>query len=259
LIEKTYLVEMNSDDQMSVKSLFIIIVDISGYTNFIRLHKMSLLHAEKIIGELMESILDEVELPVVAHEILGDAISLYALDDGSPDLADNIYLQLEKYFLAFNKREAFLLRECGYCICEACQNVGQLNVKAILHSGEAAFTMVRDIHKISGEDVIITHRLLKNSIASDEYIFVTNSFLDRCQSFDKTHFKKHVEKYDKLGPIHGMVRSFEAVETQQVDISAWQKLKFFLKIEGYMFSRLFGKKKLDFRNLPTKDSSVKST
>ena len=90
---------MNSDDQMSVKPLFIIIVDISGYTNFIRLHKMSLLHAEKIIGELMESILDEVELPVVAHEILGDAISLYALDDGSPDLADNIYLQMEKYFL----------------------------------------------------------------------------------------------------------------------------------------------------------------
>ena len=250
---------MNSDNQMSIRPLFIIIVDISGYTNFIRLHKMSLLHAEKIIGELMESILDEVELPVVAHEILGDAISLYALDDGSPDLADQIYLQLEKYFLAFNKREAYLLRECGYCICEACNNVGQLNVKAILHAGEAAFTKIRDIDKISGEDVIISHRLLKNSIASDEYILVTNSFLERCQSFDKTHFKKHVEHYDKLGPVHGMVRSFEAVEALPVDISAWKKLKFFVKIETYMFSRLFGKEKLEFRNLPTKDKNVKST
>jgi len=250
---------MNSDDQMSIKPLFIIIVDISGYTNFIRLHKMSLIHAEKIIGELMESILDEVELPVVAHEILGDAISLYALDDGSPDLADKIYLQLEKYFLAFNKREAFLIRECGYCICEACNNVGQLNVKAILHSGEAVFSKVRDIDKISGEDVIISHRLLKNSIKSDEYILVTNSFLERCQSFDKTHFEKHVEQYDKLGSVHGMVRIFEAVEAQEVDISTWQKLKFFVKIEGYMFSRLFGKEKLEFRNLPTTDSGVKST
>ncbi len=54
------------------------------------LHKMSLLHAEKIIGELMESVLDEVELPVVAQEILVDAISLYALDDGSPDLSFTI-------------------------------------------------------------------------------------------------------------------------------------------------------------------------
>jgi hypothetical protein len=239
---------------MSIKPLFIIIVDISGYTNFIRLHKMSLLHAEKIIGELMESILDEVELPVVSHEILGDAISLYALDDGSPGLADKIYLQLEKYFLAFNKREAFLLRECGFCICEACNSVGQLNVKAILHRGEAAFTKVRDMDKISGEDVIITHRLLKNSIGSDEYILVTNSFLDRCQSFDKTNFKEHVEHYDELGSVHGMVRSFDSLEAEEAEVSTWQKLKFFVKIEGYMFSRLFGKEKLEYRNLPTKDN-----
>ena len=173
-------------DQMGVKPLFIILIDISGYTNFIRMHKMSLLHAEKIIGELMECMLDEVELPVLAHEILGDAISLYALDDGSPNLADNIILQLEKYFLAFRKREAYLLRECGYCICEACNRVRELKLKAILHSGEAAFTKVRHIQKISGEDVITTHRLLKNSIASNEYTFLTNSFVDRCQSFDNT-------------------------------------------------------------------------
>ena len=89
---------------MSIKQIFIILVDISGYTNFIRMHKVSLLHAEKIIGELMESILDAVEAPVIAHEILGDAISLYALDDGTSNLADGIYDQLEKYFQAFRDR-----------------------------------------------------------------------------------------------------------------------------------------------------------
>ncbi len=238
---------MNSDDQMSIKPLFIIIVDISGYTNFIRLHKMSLLHAEKIIGELMESVLEEVELPVIAHEILGDAISLYALDDGSPDLADNIYLQLEKYLLAFHKREAYLLRECGYCICEACNSVGQLKIKAILNSGEAAFTKVLDIQKISGEDVIITHRLLKNSIASDEYILMTNSFLDRCQSFDKTDFEKHVEHYEGLGPVHGLVRNFESVEAVHEAVSPWEKIKFLMRVEHHMFARLFGKAKLEYR------------
>jgi len=220
---------------------------------------MSLLHAEKIIGELMESILDEVELPVLAHEILGDAISLYALDDGSPGMADNIYMQMEKYFLAFHKREAYLLRECGYCICDACNNVGKLKVKAVLHFGEAAFTKVRDMNKISGEDVIITHRLLKNSIPSDEYIFVSNSFLDKCQSLDRSNFKKHLEQYDNLGAVHGMVRNFEATETIPVDISAWKKLKFFFKIEAYMFARLFGKQKEEFRKLPAKENSVKPT
>ena len=241
---------------MSVKPLFIILVDISGYTNFIRLHKMSLLHAEKIIGELMESMLDEVKLPVVAHEILGDAISLYALDDGSPDLADNIYRQLEKYLLAFHEREAYLLRECGYCICDACNTVGQLKVKAILHAGEAAFTKVRDIQKISGVDIITTHRLLKNSIASDEYIFVTDSFLDRCQSFDKTAFEKHAEHIDGLEPVHGLVRIFEPVEAAAEAVSPWNKLKFLMMVDGHMFARLLGKAQLEFRNLPTEDKSA---
>ncbi len=236
---------------MSIKSLFIILVDISGYTNFIRLHKVSLLHAEKIIGELMESMLDEVESPVIIHEILGDAISLYALDDGSPDLADRIYLQLGKYFLAFRKREAYLLRECGYCVCDACNKVSELKLKAILHSGEAAFTKVHEIQKISGTDVITAHRLLKNSIASDEYILVTNSFLDRCQSFDKTDFEKHVEHYDVLGPVHGLVKNFESVEAVPEAVSPWRKLKFLMKVERYMFARFFGKSKFEFRNLPS--------
>lgn len=235
---------------MSIKTLFIIIVDISGYTNFIRLHKVSLLHAEKIIGELMECMLDEVELPVVAHEILGDAISLYALDDGTPDLADNIYLQLQKYFQAFRSREAYLLRECGYCLCDACNQVGELKLKAILHSGKAAFTKVHDIQKISGEDVITAHRLLKNSIPSKEYILITKPFLNKCKYFDKTDFVNHVEHYDHLGPIHGMVRNFEAVEAVPERISPWRKFKFFMKLEGYMFARLFGKKKLEYKNLP---------
>lgn len=234
---------------MGIKTLFIIIIDISGYTNFIRLHKVSLLHAEKIIGELMECVLDEVESPVITHEILGDAISLYALDDGSPDLADQIYLQLERYFQVFRKREAFLLRECGYCICDACNKVKELKLKAILHSGEAAFTRVHDIKKISGEDVITAHRLLKNSIPSNEYIFMTESFLNRCQSFDKTDFVKHIEQYDHLDPIHGMVKKFEPVGATLEPISPWRKFKFLMKLEGYMFSRLFGKTKLEYKNL----------
>ncbi len=247
---------MNNNNQMAIKPLFIIIVDISGYTNFIRMHKVSLLHAEKIIGELMECMLDEVESPVVAHEILGDAISLYALDDGTPDLADSIYRQLERYFLAFRTREAYLLRECGYCFCDACNKVRELKLKAILHAGEAAFTKVKDVQKISGEDVITAHRLLKNSIASNEYIFVTNSFLDRCISFNKIGFENHVERYDGLDSIRGIVKIFESVEDRPKVVSSWKRFKFLMKVERHMFVRMFGKKQLKFRNLPMEDNSM---
>lgn len=236
---------------MSIKQIFIILVDISGYTNFIRMHKVSLLHAEKIIGELMESILDAVEAPVIAHEILGDAISLYALDDGSSNLADGIYDQLEKYFQAFREREAYLLRECGFCSCEACNNVGRLKLKAILHAGEAAFTKIRDIQKIAGEDVIIAHRMLKNSIPSDEYILATESFLSKGRSLDPADFESHVEEYAGVGTVHCAVKNFEPVEKTPEPVSAWQKLKFLVMIDRYMVSRLIGKAKPEFRNLPS--------
>lgn len=126
---------MAHKDQTGIIPLFIMIVDISGYTNFIRLHRVSLLHAERIIGELMESILNKVKAPVVAHELMGDAISLYAVDDGSPDLADNIFRQVEMYFQAFREKEAILISECGICPCEVCRKVGKLKLKAILHAG----------------------------------------------------------------------------------------------------------------------------
>lgn len=244
---------------MGIKTLLIIIVDISGYTNFIRMHKISLLHAEKIVGELMETMIDEVEAPVVVHEILGDAISLYALDDGSPGLADRILLQVDKYFQVFRKREAYLMRECGFCVCEACNKVKELKLKAILHAGEAAFTKVHDIQKISGEDIITAHRLLKNTIPSHEYIFVTNSYLERCQFFDSTGFENHTEQFDDIGAVHGKVKIFEPVKATSEEVSGWMKFKFLMKIEGYMFARLFGKSKPEFKNLPTEAKSTTAT
>ena len=239
-------------EEAGIKPILIILVDISGYTNFIKLHKMSLLHAEKIIGELMESMLDEVELPVVAHEILGDAISLYAIDNGSPDLANNIYNQMEKYFSAFWNRESYLLRECGLCLCDACNKVGELKLKGILHFGEAAFTKVRDIQKISGEDIILTHRLLKNSISSDEYIFITDAFLSRCSDLDTSDFETHTERYADVGTVGGMVKKYGTVQLVETDVSFGKKFKMFMKLDKYMIARLFGKSKLTFRNLPQK-------
>ncbi len=207
----------------------------------------------------MECMLDEVEAPVVVHEILGDAISLYALDDGSPGLADSLLLQVDKYFQAFRKREAYLLRECGLCVCEACIKVKELKVKAILHSGQAAFTKVHEIQKISGEDIITAHRLLKNSIPSDEYIFVTNAYLNRCQSFDSRGFESHTEQYDVIGTIHGKVKNFEPVEIAVNAISGWEKLKFTMKVQGYVLARIFGKPQPEFRNLPGRPNRTSAT
>ena len=233
-----------------IKPIFIILVDISGYTKFIRYHKISLLHAEKIIAQLMESILEKVEVPVMAHEILGDAISLYAIDEGEPGQGENIYRQLEKYFKAFREREASLISSCTLCECDACKTVGQLKLKAILHHGHAAFTWVHHIRKISGEDVITSHRLLKNTVPAAEYILMTKSFTDRMNHIEISGWKPHIEKYDDIGEVNLMVKILDE-EIQAANLTFLQKFIGFFILEKYLLTRLlFRKRKLAFRNLP---------
>lgn len=232
-----------------IKSIFIILVDISGYTRFIKFHKISLLHAEKIIAELMESILKQVEVPVITHEILGDAISLYAIDEEKEDQAIRIYGQLQKYFSAFRVREAALISGCSLCRCDACKQVGKLKLKAILHYGKAAFTKIQNIRKISGEDIILSHRLLKNSLTSKEYILMTKAFADRSPLLDLSGLQKHTEHDPDLGTIHLLVRDLET-NISAANLSFWKKLNEFWKIERSLFSFRNKTEKKIFRNLP---------
>jgi hypothetical protein len=233
-----------------IKSIFILLVDISGYTRFIRFHKISLLHAEKIIAELMESILHQVEVPVIAHEILGDAISFYAIDEGTPDQADKIYAQLQNYFDAFRDKEASLISSCGLCRCDACKQVGKLRLKAILHHGQVAFTKVQNMRKISGEDVILSHRLLKNSLDAKEYILMTRTFADLCQDLKREDLVRHHEHYNDVGPVDLYVKTFGHEPVTAAKLSLAKRLQGLLILAVYMIGRLFQKNTRQYRNLP---------
>lgn len=244
---------------MELKSIFIIIVDISGYTRFIKRHKVSLLHAEKIIGELMESILDIVQNPVVAHEILGDAVSLYAEDTGDPGFADDLYKQTLEYFKAFQEKEASLISNCMVCDCDACVEIGKLKLKAILHFGEVAFTKVKKMQKISGENVILAHRLLKNSIPSNEYILLTSSFVEKCEALDLSsiEFQNYTERCEGIGPVNIVVKNFEEKDIIGVELNIIQKLYRYIALFIYSvyrvsLGRFFDSGRPPFRHIPYK-------
>jgi hypothetical protein len=126
---------------MQTQKVVLVLLDISGYTRFIRFHKVSLIHAERIIDELLERVIAETHPPLVLQELEGDAVYFYAA--------------------AFKAREDRLISECSICQCDACTAVGRLTMKAVLHHGEAVFTQVQRFTKLSGEDTILAHRLLK--------------------------------------------------------------------------------------------------
>src|SRR5689334_6293166 len=63
---------------METKSGALVLADISGYTRFTRMHLTSLLHAEEIISELLEAVIQAAEFPLQVSQLEGDAVLLFA-------------------------------------------------------------------------------------------------------------------------------------------------------------------------------------
>ncbi len=185
---------------MEVKRASLVLADISGYTRFTRLHGMSVLHAEQIITELLEAIIDAAEFPLTLSKIEGDALFLYAgADADDPAIARDVLHQVRTFFDAFAKKAAELDAN-HICPCEACARITDLELKAILHHGEVAFKRIRQFEELAGEDVILVHRLVKNSVRAGEYLMMTERFYDLSGGIPGANLEARVEYPDGLAP-----------------------------------------------------------
>jgi len=161
---------------MEIKRLGLVLADISGYTNFIKMHTMSLLHAEMIITELLEAVIAHADVPLTLNKLEGDAALFYAaLGDNEEVAAQDVLRQVVTFFEAFTERERAIIG-CNSCMCDACRNIEKLRLKVVVHCGAVATKQIRQFEELAGEDVILIHRLLKNSISAKEYIILTEQF-----------------------------------------------------------------------------------
>ena len=63
---------------MELIKAVLVLADIGGYTRFIKMHGTSLVHAERIITDLLESVINESEFPLTLNKLEGDAALFYA-------------------------------------------------------------------------------------------------------------------------------------------------------------------------------------
>ncbi len=224
---------------MEIKPVILVLADISGYTRFIKYHRVSLIHAEKIITELLESVITTIEAPLVLHELEGDAVTFYAVEEDRQTCAVDVFTQVERCIEAFRQREAELISDCSVCECEACGQVGKLKIKVVLHRGEAAFTKLRQFTKVAGEDVILAHRLLKNTVPSKEYILMTEPFMQACPDLQQRMLERRTEHAEGLGDVVVYVLDYEQKGAVQPAVRTyWNKLMTFGKFELHLLWRL---------------------
>jgi len=182
----------------------LILADISGYTRFMLANQTALAHAQMVITKLLEEIIREVEIPLEVKEIEGDAVFLYAIrpDDEAKwdETRQLIGRKLVSFFEAF-ARGILIGSEFALCPCPSCQNIDQLKLKIVVHSGEAVFHKVAQFSDLSGVDVILAHRLLKNSVPSNEYVLMTERAYREIEFPTDVEVKRGEEYYEGFGSI----------------------------------------------------------
>lgn len=147
------------------------IPDISGFTEFVNNTEIN--HAQHIISELLELIIDNNSIGMEVAEIEGDAILFYKHNE-VPNV-EKIIRQSEKIFIAFHEHLIRYENE-RLCQCGACSTASDLTLKMIAHTGEIGFTKVKNHSKPFGSILVEAHRLLKNDIQDNEYLLVTSHF-----------------------------------------------------------------------------------
>lgn len=197
---------------MQQDKLVIVLADISGYTRFMVENRTSAVHGQVCINALIEAILSHVDIPLTLQEIEGDAVFLYARSPGSePEwraMAEEISDKLDGFFTAFIAQMG-VTGESTPCGCAICRNSDKLGLKIIVHAGEAVFHEVAGRPQVSGPDVILAHRLLKNSVDGNEYLLLTESAYQLMSARLDGEFHEGQETYDGFEPVRTRTRHLD--------------------------------------------------
>ena len=192
---------------MGSERALLLIADIGGYTEYMRTHRMSLAHAEVNTTRLLEAVIDAAgDFDLI--EIEGDAAFLSrqvdALDgDAAVAAMTQAVVGMHR---AFHRERRYVAS--NLCPCDGCVQADNLKLKFVAHIGEVATQTIRERRKLVGIDVILLHRLLKNTVPIPEYVL-----------FSEELYK--AGEVTQLGPVHEIEQDLEgigSVRTYFIDV-----------------------------------------
>src|SRR5438876_6591336 len=172
----------------------LVLADISGYSKFVAQTEVD--HSWSILHELLDTMVRSVQGRMDVSQVEGDAI-LFISGLSTPD----VIAALERTFIDFHRRLRDM-QTVTTCPCNACANIGILKLKFIVHHGKFSRQRLGNVEQLHGTDVIVAHRLLKNTVPSKEYLLVTDAVLQRLPADMRERFTPHSESFD-LGAISG--------------------------------------------------------
>lgn len=183
---------------------FLVLADVSGFTAFVTSTELE--HGSEIIATLLDEVIARLSPPLEIQEIEGDAVFALAGEDVQATQPE-LFGVLEAAFAAFKGRQQALQADES-CHCGACQQIGALDLKMVVHHGPFLRHTVAGRSRVTGAAVILAHRLLKNGVGrKGGYALITEPVL-RSLGIDgeRAGLPAHTERYEHLGDVRCYVR-----------------------------------------------------
>lgn len=166
----------------------LVLADISGYTAFVTRTEMD--HSWEIVHELLDVMVRSGQGKLDVSQVEGDAILFISV------LTDEeVVKAAENTFIGFHRRRRDMV-SVTTCPCKACQNIGILQLKFIVHRGRFSRQRLGGVEQLHGADVIVPHRLAKNKVPIKEYLLATEAVLGRLSEERRKRFTPCEETYD---------------------------------------------------------------
>jgi uncharacterized protein YndB with AHSA1/START domain len=181
-----------------VRDGYLVLADISGYTAY--LTGVELEHSHDILADLLGMVAEELCPPLRLAKLEGDAVFCVTTDAdsiGGGALLDT----LETTYLAFARRRRTVALSSS-CSCDACRRTPDLDLKLCAHHGAFIEHDVAGSRELVGSDVIVAHRLLKNTVTETHGMHGYALLTDVCaQAAGVSGLIPHSEHYDDVGDI----------------------------------------------------------
>jgi hypothetical protein len=194
----------------------LLIADIGGYTKFMTVHRINLAHAQEVVAQLLEAVIDAAGRKLELAKLEGDAAFFWARLPDAPKEGELEALGQR----VLEVRQAFLARRADLdvnrlCTCDGCVQANQLTLKFVAHVGEVALQKVKRFTELAGVDVIFVHRLLKNSVPVREYVLMSEPAFAGLEPELRGKARAAAEELEGLGTV-----TTHYVDLAQVDAAA---------------------------------------
>jgi hypothetical protein len=183
----------------------LVLADIGGYTAYVQ--GVELDHATDVLADLLGTVSAALGAVVPVTKFEGDAVFCA----GGEPVADDTSLltAIVNTYVAFRRRQR-AISVATSCGCDACRKIPDLELKVVAHRGSFVAHEVAGSNELTGRDVILAHRLLKNTVTEAMglrgYALLTEA---ACGELRADSLRPHAERYDDVGEVRTRVLDLE--------------------------------------------------